>query len=353
MMINNITNMNNFFKIIFFSFISLISLIMISDKNIEAQDIPELHMLVVQGDVILGTSNLKTSSLDGYLLEAKIDNKLVASVEIGVNITGRYSGLEIGPHEDLEGKTITFSIGDEIAMNTAIFGPLTPSGEYCRGCTWSLPISRTINLNFNQIPLPTPTPAPASVQPSFLTGTVIFGSVLSAPEGERVIYAYIGNEIIGVGEVKEANFSITLDPGNENYLGKSVTFKISDYESKTTYIFEEDQFLTDYKLFFPEYIPPTATPIPAPVATAVPTAMPTPEPTRTPTPIPQPTATYTATPTPTPIAFSTSSNTDSQIILEDSDTGGCNSRGGGAASLSLIVLSAAPLYLLNRRKRKS
>ena len=28
--------------------------------------------------------------------------------------------------------------------------------------------------------------------------------------------------------------------------------------------------------------------------------------------------------------------------LEDSDTGGCNSRGGGAASLSLIVLSAAP-----------
>ena len=44
-------------------------------------------------------------------------------------------------------------------------------------------------------------------------------------------------------------------------------------------------------------------------------------------------------------------NADSQIILEDSDSGGCNSRGGGAASLSLIVLSAVPLYVLNRRRK--
>ena len=105
--------------------------------------------------------------------------------------------------------------------------------------------------------------------------------------------------------------------------------------------------------FFPQYIPPTPTPTALPVATAVPLPTSTPEPTRTPTPIPPPTATYTATPTPTAIAFTTSGDSDSQIILEDSDTGGCNSRGGGAASLSLIVLSAAPLYLLNRRKRKS
>ncbi len=346
-MINkNILSMNNFFKIIFFSFMSLISLIMISENNIEAQDIPELHMLVLQGDVIIGTSNTKTSSLDGYLLEAKIDNEVVASVEIGKNLSGRYSGLEIGPNLDLEGKTITFSIGDEIAMNTAIFGPLTPSGEYCRGCTWSLPISRTLNLNFNQIPLPTPTPAPASVQPTFLTGTVIFGSVLSAPEGERVIYAYIDDEIIGVGEVKEANFSITLDPGNENYLGKSVIFKISDYQSKTTYIFEDDQFVTDFKLFFPEYIPPTATPTPVPLATAIPTFTPTPEPTRTATPVPEPTPTYTPTPTPTPIAI----NTSTDILTEDSD-GGCNSRGGGPASVSLILLSLVPAYVLNRKRR--
>tara|TARA_Y100000817_G_scaffold235769_1_gene188001 strand:- start:203 stop:1249 length:1047 start_codon:yes stop_codon:yes gene_type:complete len=323
-------------------------------STLEAQDIPELHMLIFQGDVFLPASTSKTSSLDGFQLDAKINGDIVASVNIGDNLTGRYSGLEIGPNLDLEGENITFWVGDQQAVQVAIFGPLTPSGSYCKGCTWSLPISRVLNLNFSSFPQPTPTPAPASVLPTFLTGSIIFGSVLSAPDGVNTMQAYIGDELVGIGEVSGATFSITIDPGTEVYVGKKVTFVIEGYESKTDYIFQEDEFKTDIKLFFPQYIPPTSTPTPMPAATAIPEATSTPEPTRTPTPVPQPTATYTATPTPTPIVLSTSSgSSDSQIILEDSDTGGCNSRGGGAASLSLIVLSAAPLYLLNRRKRKS
>ena len=43
------------------------------DTIVEAQDIPELHMVIFQGDVILGSGNTKTSSLDGFQIDAKID----------------------------------------------------------------------------------------------------------------------------------------------------------------------------------------------------------------------------------------------------------------------------------------
>ena len=329
--------------------ISILFVFVLSDsKNIvEAQDIPELHMVIFQGDVIIGTGNQKTSSLDGLVMDAKISDQIVGSVKIGENLTGRFSGLEIGPNLTLEGEKISFWIGNEKALEESIFGPLTPSGEYCPGCTWSLPISRSLNLHFNQVPLPTPTPAPAPVLPSFLTGSLIFGSVLSAPEGVKDILAYVGDEIIGVGEVSGPSFSITVDPGNENYLGKEVIFKIEGYESKTKYIFQEDEFKTDVKLFFPQYVPPTSTPTPS--QPEIPTS--TPEPTRTPTPVPEPTPTYTPTPTPTPIGLSVSgSNND--LVLADSNDGGCNSRGGGPASVSLILLSLVPAYVLKRKSRK-
>ena len=123
-------------------------------------------------------------------------------------------------------------------------------------------------------------------------------------------------------------------------------FQIAGYESKTKYTFVAEDFQTDFKLFFPQYIPPT--PVPAP--TAVPTAIPTPEPTRTSTPVPEPTPTYTPTATPTPIVVSTSSD----LILENSDgsDGGCNSRGGGPASVGLLLLSLAPVYIISRRRKK-
>ncbi len=331
-----------------FIFVFSISFMNINDSKIaDAQDIPELHMIVFQGDIILGNGNNKTSSLDGYTLEAKIGNQVIGTTKIAKNLTGRYSGLEVGPNISLEGENITFWVGNEKAMETSIFGPLTPSGSYCKGCTWSLPLSRTVNLHFQQVPLPTPTPAPATVQPSFLTGSIIFGSVLSAPDGVNVIEAFIGEELVGTGEVSGSTFSITLDPGTELYTGKDVRFVIEGYESKTNYVFQPDQFKTDVKLFFPQYIPPTPTPTPAPLATAVPTFTPTPEPTRTPTPVPEPTPTYTPTPTPTPIAVSTSSD----LVIEDSSDGGCNSRGGGPASVSLILLSLVPAYVLNRKRR--
>lgn len=333
-----------------FIFVFSISVMNINDSKIaEAQDIPELHMIVFQGDIILGNGNNKSSSLDGYTLEAKIGNQVIGSTQISQNLSGRYSGLEVGPNISLEGENITFWVGSEKAMETSVFGPLTPSGSYCKGCTWSLPLSRTLNLHFQQIPLPTPTPAPALVQPSFLTGSIIFGSILSAPDDVNIIQAFINEELVGTGEVSGSSFSITVDPGNETYLGKDVIFVIAGYESKTKYTFTEDDFQTDFKLFFPQYIAPTQTPTPVPLATAVPTATATPEPTRTPTPVPQATPTYTATPTPTPIVMSSSSQND--LIAADSSDGGCNSRGGGPASVGLILLSLTPVYLLNRKRR--
>jgi hypothetical protein len=323
--------------------------VFITNKDSYAQDIPELHMLVLQGDIFVSGS--QNSDLDGLMLTAKIDGTIVGSTEISnLTATSRYVALEIGPNAELEGKDIQFSIGNQVAVESLPFGPTTPSGTYCKGCSWVLPLSKTLDLNFNAFPVATPTPVPAFAPPAFLTGNVIFGSILSAPAELTEIEAYINSELIGKGTVNGPDFSITIDPGTVEYTGKEVIFKIAGTASKTTYIFNPDDFKTDFKLFFPEYIPPT--PIPAPVAVAaIPTATAVPEPTRTPTPIPEPTATYTPTPTPTPIVF-TSSN-ENVMISEESTDGGCNSRGGGPASLGLLMLSMAPLYLINRsRKRK-
>ena len=83
--------------------------------------------------------------------------------------------------------------------------------------------------------------------------------------------------------------------------------------NKDIKVVKTKDFKTDFKLFFPQYIPPT------------------------------PTA------TPTPIVVSTSSD----LIMDNSDgsDGGCNSRGGGPASVGLIILSLAPVYLLNRKRK--
>ena len=340
--------MNKIYQLLIFALFALVTSFapFSNDNKVLAQDIPELHMIIFQGDVMLGTSNSKTSALDGLSLEAKIDGVVIGSTSIGNNMTGRYSALEVGPNLSLEGGEISFWVGDQVALEKATFGPLTVSGTYCRGCTWSLPISRVQNLHFNSVPLATPTPSPKVAAPAFLTGTLIFGSVLSAPEGYSLMEAYIDDKKIGSGTVSGSDFSITLDPGTEAYIGKSVIFKVGSYESKTNYLFVADDFQTDFKLFFPEYIPPTLTPTPTPLATAVPTATSTPEPTRTPTPVPEPTPTYTPTATPTPIVVGASSD----FMIEDSD-GGCNSRGGGPASVGLIILSLAPVYLLNRKRK--
>lgn len=339
-------------KIAFLISSLFLSLFLVNKDSVQAQEIPELHMIVLQGDVFI--NNVKTPQVDGLILEARIGNESVGQITVGELGSSRFSGFEIGPLPAKEGSSITFWLGDEKAIEQTIFGQLTPSGQYCAGCTWSLPISRIVDLHFQQFPLSTPTPVPDKAEPTFITGNLIFGSMLSAPEGFNTISALIEGELVGTGSVEGPDFSITIDPGDVSYIGKQVVFKIGESLSKTTYTFVENGFITDFKIFFPQYVAPTPTPtvVAPPMPTQIPTPTSTPEPTRTPTPVPQPTATYTATPTPTPIVLSTSDN-NSQIILEDSDTGGCNSRGGGAASLSLIVLSAAPLYLLNRRRRKS
>ena len=346
--------MNILSKLIFTAFaIIFIALSSFSDKDsIHAQDIPELHMLVMQGDIFI--AGAKNSNIDGLILTAKIGEQVVGSVEISKSTaSSRYVSLEIGPDESLEGKDITFWIGNQMASQSRPFGPLTPSGTYCTGCSWVLPISADMNLNFSAFPQATPTPIPESAAPAFITGNVIFGSILSAPNELTEIYAYIDDELVGTGTVKGPDFSITVDPGTVDYIDKNVVFVIGGTNSKTSYKFQADDFITDYKLFFPEYIPPTPTPTAVPLATAIPTATSTPEPTRTPTPVPEPTPTYTPTPTPTPIILSSagsdSNNTD--LVLADSSDGGCNSRGGGPASVSLILLSLVPAYVLKRKRR--
>ena len=107
----------------------------------------------------------------------------------------------------------------------------------------------TKDLNFTTFPQATPTPVPAVAIPAFLTGNLIFGSVLSAPAELTIIEAYIDGELVGKGSVMGPTFSITVDPGNVNYIGKQVVFKIADVFSKTTYSFQEDDFITDFKLW--------------------------------------------------------------------------------------------------------
>jgi len=342
----------NLFKKIFFSIFMLVVFVYSStnyQNDISAQDIPELHMLIIQGDIFISGS--KNPSLDGLILTAKINGNKVSSIEIAKNTaSSRFVALEIGPNESLEGESIEFWIGNQKAVETIPFGPTSPSGAYCKGCSWVLPLSKSVDLNFSTFPSATPTPIPASAPPAFITGNVIFGSILSAPDSLTEIEAYIDDELVGTGTVKGPDFSITIDPGTVEYTGKIVNFKIANSESKTTYTFNPDDFITDYKLFFPEYMPPTATPTPPPVATAIPTPTSTPEPTRTPTPVPEPTPTYTPTPTPTPIVIS-SSNAQNDLIISESSDGGCNSRGGGPASVGLIILSLAPVYLLNRKRK--
>tara|TARA_B100000676_G_scaffold145007_1_gene143429 strand:+ start:219 stop:1256 length:1038 start_codon:yes stop_codon:yes gene_type:complete len=323
-----------------------------TSNQTDAQDIPELHMLVLQGDIFISGS--QTSSVDSLELTAKINDKVVGSVEISKGTTSsRYVSLEIGPKPELEGQLIEFWIGNQKANETRPFGPTTPSGTYCNGCSWVLPLSINLDLSFNSFPQATPTPIPESALPAFLTGNVIFGSVLAAPDSISSISAFIGDELIGTGSISGSSFSITIDPGTVDYIGKIVTFEAAGTKSKTTYIYEEDAFITDFKLFFPEFIPPTSTPTPMPIATAIPTATSTPEPTRTPTPVPEPTPTYTPTPTPTPISVLSSSSSENNLIAADSSEGGCNSRGGGPASVGLIIMSLAPVYLLNRKRKLS
>ena len=63
-----------------------------------------------------------------------------------------------------------------------------------------MPISLNQDLSFNSFPEPTPTPVPASAPPAFITGNVIFGSVLSAPA-----------ELTSIEESSTATFKVFPD----------------------------------------------------------------------------------------------------------------------------------------------
>ena len=119
--------------------------VFITNKDSFAQDIPELHMLVLQGDIFVSGS--QNSDLDGLMLTAKIGGTIVGSTKISNQTsTSRYVALEIGPDAELEGKDIQFSIGNQVAVESIPFGPTTPSGTFCRGCSWVLPLSKTFTV---------------------------------------------------------------------------------------------------------------------------------------------------------------------------------------------------------------
>ena len=140
----------------------------------------------------------------------------------------------------MEGKNIEFWIGNQKADETIIFGQTTASGAYCGGCSWALPIVRTLDLTFQKVPDPTPTPTPDEAGPHFISGKLIFGSNPNAPDGYETIIAKIDDESIGSGTVTGGNFTITADPGTVEYIGKDIIFHIGEYISQTKIKFEAE-----------------------------------------------------------------------------------------------------------------
>lgn len=316
-----------------------------SGDRAEAQGLPALRTLILQGSVTIGGQ----PSPDGFKLTAKIrDSQGEIAYEsppviIGETSAGRYSTLVIGPAEELEGRVIEFWLDDQIiSTDTDVFAPFLGS-NVCLGCSWTLPILRVRDLDFPTAPIATPTPTPTLtptpvvLQPSLYSGRVIAGS--SVPADGTAIYAQVGDYVSPFSLISNGTYQLVVNPGEESYTNQVVVFFIGNLRAVQTDTFEGGEFLENFNLIFEELPPaPTATPEP-------PTPTPTPEPTRTPTPTPSPTPTATPTVTPTAIAEVTPTPT------EDEGGGGfCSANGGGPASLGAFGLLLAPFGLWFMRR---
>ncbi len=124
--------------------------------------LPELRSIIFQGEVTIGGQ----LSPNGFRLTAKIlsttGQVLFTSVPaiVGLPLDSRYSALVVGPAPNAEGRVIEFWLDDQVvSSNVSVFAPLL-NGQVCLGCAWTLPILRSLDLDFPTAPVSTPTPTP-------------------------------------------------------------------------------------------------------------------------------------------------------------------------------------------------
>lgn len=322
----------------------------------QAQGLPELRTIIYQGNVTIGGG----PSPDGFELTAKIRNDsgdiiyTSAPTIVGKTISSRYSTLVVGPAPEAEGRVIEFWLDDQvISTDVSVFAP-TRFGSVCLGCAWTLPLLRSLDLDFPSAPVatptPTPTPTPTEVVllPSLYSGQVLAGSAIP-PDGTP-IYAQVGDYVSPFTEIEDGRYRLVVNPVGEQYLGEPVVFFIGNLRAVQSAEFVGNEFLESFNLIF-DNLPPTPTPTPEP-----PTPTPTPEPTRTPTPTPTPSPTATPTVTPTPINEGSPTVEPTATEDPDDESGGgtCSSTAGGPASTGLLGLLALPFALfLGRRLRKT
>lgn len=313
--------------------------------------LPELRTIIFQGNVTIAGD----PSPNGFRVSAKIRD---ASGEIiytssdaivGSSSDSRYTALVVGPFREGEGRLIEFWLDDQvISTSTSPFAPIQ-SGRVCLGCAWTLPILRSLNLDFPSAPVATPTPTPSPtptvviLQPSLYSGRVLAGSAIP-PDGTP-IFAMVGDYVSPFSTIEDGRYQLVVNPIDEAFLDAQVIFFIGDLRAVQSAPFKGNEFLESFNLIFPD-LPPTPTPTPVP-----PTPTPTPEPTRTPTPTPTPTPTATPTVTPTPIAeVSPTVEATATETPDESGGGTCSSNAGGPASTGMLALMALPFaFFVGRR----
>jgi hypothetical protein len=310
-----------------------------------------LKSVVLQGNVVVPGGG----AVSGWSLKAKIrdaSGNVVyesPSVEVGKAAPGRYTSLVIGPADGLEGRLVEFWLeGQLISQTTTIYGPMNSNGSYCSGCSWGLPILRSLDLQFGSRPSPTPTPTaiptatPVVVLPDLYSGQVVAGSAV--PQDGTPIYARIGDYVSDVGVIKDGRYTLVLNPASELAMGEPIAFYIYEQAAVQTENFVGGVFSNSFNLvFMSEVVMPTATPAP----TVPPTPTATPEATRTPVPTVAPTPTVTPTVTPTAIVRNVTLS-DEEIYGESES--GCGSNAGGPAGLGILGVFAIPFALRFRQK---
>jgi hypothetical protein len=325
-------------------------IVFLQDRAEAQSALPQLRSVIFQGNVTIAGE----PAPNGYRVTAKMrgtDGEIVYTSPpstIGRSSDSRYTALVVGPAPQGEGRIIEFWLDDQvISTDFSVFAPVV-SGSVCLGCAWTLPLLRTLDLDFPFAPVATPTPSPTATptiviaQPSLYAGQVLAGS--SIPPNGTPLYAKIGDYTSPFTTIQDGRYKLVVNPVLEDYLNAQVVFYIGDIRAGQSAPFVGGEFLESFNLIFPN-LPPTPTPTPLP-----PTATPTPEPTRTPTPTPSPTptATPTATPTLIPSAIPTATATTAPA------GGFCSANAGGPASLGLLGLILLPIGLvIARRLRKA
>ncbi len=323
-------------------------------EDLSAQSLPpSLGAIIFTGAI---TVNGTVPEHTGFELTARIGEWESQPVIVGERLDQpyKYYHLVVNAPEAFRGQQIEFWIDGQVMSSISnYFAVIYPGGEVCRGCPFTFPILRELDLDFPRLPQPTPTPTipptPTEVilQAAFFGGTVRTGTQI-APDNYDV-YAVVGTDFkTPPVPVVNGQYFLAIDPQDEKYRDASVRFFIIDKGHPDDPSFEleaisapgifvgGEQFDT-FNLIFPALTntptptstftataTPTPTPMDTPTATPTDTPTPTPTPTVTPeptgTPTPTPTSTPTFTPEPTRTPTPTSTSTPTPPIIPDTPT---------------------------------